>query len=498
MPLQVTHGPILSLDESGRHLLVFVRIRDNTTSTKRRAQPVRFNIHLVQSGEETVHGPYLNRPKKRHTCIASLPVEPGVAARYWLADENGRRLTRRFTCLPPHPDQGEVVIYQVSDAHGLNEAWPKNLLRHHRDNSPETPAVVLCVGDLWNVFQDEVGDKEALQNHYLEFWSVPAVKQLFSQIPILQMWDDWDYLGDNSCRTHTGARGLHQINRALALGVRADFMPGPRRMAPSGAAADAGYALTLAGNLMLVPDSRSLKEAVATSSNGFCFSHLDGSQHAACWGDTQLTWMKQTLTSSTDCYKLFLVSTQSFVDNLEPPAFPCEGSFTGTRDSLGLFHKWERNLLLKEALDLGLLHPDRRFVVLSGDDHTPLARRRSFWHAPYQLKTEPPVLDPHLDGVMVWEFKSGNGGRATSVFDSVDEPPIWWGGCRGDFETNPPVWGHANSRKADIGFSWKIRNVDGDRHCTVQAIMLDDEPSGPCPGHLPRTAPHVLLERDFS
>ncbi len=498
MPLQVTHGPILSMTESGRRLQIFVRLTDSNAGQDHLAPSLTFFIHLRQQGQETTHGPFLTRSDKRQTCIASFPVDPGVAAEYWLAEADGRQLTRRFRCLPPSIDQGDLVIYQVSDAHGFNDVWPANLLQHYRDKHAGVPAVVLYVGDLWNVLFAETDSETALQDHHLSCWAVPAVKKLLSQIPLLQMWDDWDYLGDNSSRTHTSSRGLKDIDRTMALSVRRDFMPGPRRVIASGSDGDAGYAVTLAGNLLLVPDSRSMKEPAATSAEGVCFDALDGSQRALCWGKDQLDWMKQVLAAATGCYKIFFVSTQTFVDNLQVPILPCEGDTTGVRDSLGLFHKWERNRLLRKVVDLGLLQTERRFVVLSGDDHTPLVRSRSHWHAPYRLKTEEPVSEPELDGVTLWEFKSGNGGSTTRVFDSAEAPPIWWGGCSDDYAANPPAWGTANSRRADVAFCWRVRNVGEEQSCTVEAVLLEDEPAAPCPNQLPRTAPRVLLEKDFS
>jgi len=498
MPLQVSHGPILSLDVSGRRLLVFVRLTDSRTTDDAAADPLTFRIHVRQQGATSVHGLFVTRPDKRQTAIAAIPVEPGVALDYWLADENGRKLTRKFPCLPPHPDHGAAVIYQVTDTHGLNEAWPGHLLQYHEAQHAGLPAVVLCTGDMWNTLESETGSVTALQDKYLDFWAEPGVKQLFSRIPILQMWDDWDYLGDNSCRSHTGARGLREIDRKLALDVRKHFMPCPRRFSADEATRDAGYALTVAGNLLLVPDSRSMKAAVATSSGGTCLEALDGSQHADCWGPNQLGWIERTLEQVGDCYKIFFISTQSFVDNLTPPQLPCQGTTTGVRDSLGLFHKWERNELLKHAATLGLLEPERRFMVLSGDDHTPLVRRRSFWHAPYHLTNETPLPEPDLEEVTVWEFKPGNGGRTTRIFDSEDEPPVWFGACGGEYETNPPAWGTANSRRADIAFCWRVINEDDQQACTFQAVLLEDEPPAPCPGQLPRSAPFLLLEKDFS
>jgi hypothetical protein len=498
MPLQVTHGPVLSLHADGRQLLLFARLVESSGPPEHRADPVTFLVQVRQSGSTTSHGPFPTRPDKRQTALAAVPVTPGTAADYWLADEDGRRLTRTFRCLPPRPDQGEVVIYQVADTHGLNETWPATLLQHHLEHHPDVAAAVLCMGDLWNVYEDETASESALQDHYLGFWAVPAVKRLFSQIPILQMWDDWDYLGDNSCRTHTGARGLREIDRKLALQVRKDFMPGPRRLAPAGAMPDAGFSVNLGGCLLLVPDSRSMKEAAARSTGGVCYDMLDGSQPAPCWDEVQREWMMRALDAGRTSYKVFLVSSHSFADNLQPPVLACEGTSTGVRDSLGLFHKWERNELLKQALALGLLEPERRFIVLSGDDHTPLVRRRAHWHAPYRLKEEAPVPEPALDGAVVWEFKAGNGGRTTTIFDSDDEPPVWWGGCAGEYQSNPPAWGRANSRKADVAFCWHIVTNGDDRHCTVRALLLEDEPPAPCPGQLPRTAPRVLLERDFS
>ena len=395
--------------------------------------------------------------------------------------KKGRRRLQRDT-------KGAEVIYHVSDSHGQNDSWALGLLDHYEDNHAPLPLTVVQTGDIFELSTAQAQDENAIRDKINEVLGNPSIMELIDAGTLLWQWDDWDFAGDNSSATHTTSRGIVEIDRMLPLNVRNVCMPYPQiNLAVNG---DARWSHTTKNSMIIAPDSRSRKDPVSTTSAlGYCQNQLDGTGMPACWGE-QLDWIlgQLQIAKKANVQHIFFVSTQSFVDNLGVPSFPCDGALMGVRDSLGIFYKWERNEVLKMVKTLGL---EDRFIVWSGDDHTPLVRRRDFWHAPYHVQDEEPVRDEALDVFPVYEFKAGQGGNTTRLFDSAEHPPLWWGGL--DDYTNPaPAWGTAMSRHRDIGFCWRLQPG---RPLEVSAVLLEAESTSYVPGQLPRPAGYEFWRR---
>jgi len=319
-------------------------------------------------------------------------------------------------------------------------------------------------------------------------------------MPVYLMWDDHDFAGDNSSETHRHTRGDVEIDRELPLQARKEYVPNPSTFQSFD---DARFHLKAANILLAVPDSRSRKDPVAITTEvgshgvGMCINLIDGSESkedAKCWGEDQLNWLKSLFFQSRSTYKQLLVASQSFVDNLGMvAALPCDGNFMGYRDSQGIFYKDERNDLLRY-----LQHPfvNLRPYILTGDDHRPKITRRDFWHEPYLVAEEAPIIAEDIT-LALYEFKAGNGHHTTLMFDSALHPPYWWGSCADIYPFPPPPMGSANSDYADVGFCWYFDTTQpGNYDCIVQGVLFEDE-SGEVCGHLPRSAPFIFFEKSL-
>ncbi len=376
------------------------------------------------------------------------------------------------------------ALYFLADSHGLNDDWPRGVLAHIEANfEPDTRVLVVYGGDLFVIGPGEVNDREAIKAHYDALLANPALTALRARAGFVHQWDDWDFLGDNSCETHSGDRGDKRIDRWLPIGPRMGF---DLETFPAGVpqldTSTAGWFLRFGDSLILAPDSRSMKQALAvTGEDGACRCMMDGSGNPHIWGIEQWRAMEALLTDHAtrpEPGRVYFVSTQTFVDNLDVPLRPCDGHTMGARDSLGIYHKWWRNELLSLVRRLGL---EERFTVLSGDDHTALVRERDFWCGPHHFSGgEMPWFVPALDGLRVREWKAGNGGSTTRIFDSADHPPLWWGGPAGEYERC--AWGQDDA-PADVGFcfSWPAKQP---LNVTARAVLFE----GP-------DAPHEYWQR---
>jgi len=389
-----------------------------------------------------------------------------------------------MTKIRPNTAKAEI-IYHVSDSHGSNIDWPVNLLRHYHKHHAPLPLTVVHTGDLFELSASQANDENAITQKYNDLMCNVALREIMDRHLFLSQWDDWDYGGDNSSATHTTSRGLYTIDREMILHIRDELFPFPQiRLNNEN---DARWTHRTSNIMIIAPDSRSFKHPIAVTENdGTCTNLLDGSGEAQCWGEDQLQWIDEKLLSARQnrIERIIFISTQSFVDNLYPPPFPCDGPLMGIRDSLGIFHKYERNEVLKMVKALGL---ENRFVVWSGDDHTALVRRRETWHKPYPVK-DPDQLEIETDllpSFPIYEFKAGNGGSTTRLFDHENLPPLWWSGLAEDYHTVPPPWGSSNSKHAAIGFCWKFQRK---KPAEVTAVLLENERTSYFPGQIPRKA----------
>lgn len=499
---ELTHGPILSTSSDCSEMYVFCRVVINKEGEK--------NPGAFQVAYRPINAKVWKYTKKHttsvesdFTAIAKFPVGSNKKYQYRIVNpENKSPLSDIYTFISLPQKQGEFVFYHCSDSHGANNDWPVHLLEHYREGFKDLPVAVLYTGDIFEIgpviMRSQLNGNELdfIRNKYKTLYRTPAIADLFSQIPLFLIWDDWDFFGDNSSGQHTASRGFAKIDRSIALRARREYIPNPASFESHDTAA---FHVNIANNLILVSDSRSRKAAISVTEEKKCKNILDGSQkkeEAPCWGKKQLNYMKKVLSSQTkETYKNFLVSTQSFIDNLGRVFFPCDGNLMGVRDSLGIFHKDERNDLLRflqeNKIDL---------IVLSGDDHKPKISYRDFWYEPHNVKEDPVKAKDITIGI--FEFKAGNGGSTTRAFDSNEFPPFWWAGCANEYTQKKPVKGYGNLTRKDVGFCFHIINDVKTRLCQVQAILLEDEVSL-CKVGIPegielKKAPYVVYKDDFS
>jgi len=495
---RLTHGPILSTSSDCSQMYVFCRVV-NGNENGENAGSFRIAYREMNREKWQYTEIYDTKTENDFTAIARFRVESKRKYQYQIVSPDKKNLlSGQFAFISLPKKEGEFVFYHVTDSHGQNNEWPVNLLAHYREGYRDLPAAVLYTGDIF-----EIGAKDfeadflgSLRKKYKTLYSAPAIAELFSQVPLFHMWDDWDFAGDNSCNGYSASRGFMKFDRSIPLKARREYVPNPASFESHETAA---FFVTIANNLIVVADSRSKKAPLARQEEGRCQNLLDGSQskdEAPCWGRAQLEDIKQVFISHKNkTYKNFLVSTQSFVDNLRPPAFPCDGRLMGERDSFGVFHKDERNDLLRFIQTEGI-----EMIVLSGDDHKPKITYRDFWHEPYPVKKEPVIAKDITVGL--FEFKAGNGGSTTRIFDSAEFPPYWWAGCADEYTEKKPVRGYGNLVRKDVGFCFHIINEGQRKQCRVQAVLLEDEAGlckvGGAEGTGLRKAPCVVYEDDFS
>lgn len=494
--IDLTHGPILSIDQDCKYIYIFVRAIKYIGLLKKEAL-LTIKYQFDSDNALSMFVSFLTKKEHDYTAIVKIPVIESCRYRYTIFDENNNELTATncFITLPIL--NSEFVLYHLSDSHNLNDVWPVKLYEHYTNNYKNKPVVVLYTGDIFNLPTNEsVNDIELLRAKYKELYENASFKDVFSKIPILQIWDDWDYMGDNSCEITSSSRGIYNIDRNLALQVRKEYVPNPFTFENFD---DARFYTIIGETFIIVPDSRSRKSPISITINGVCNNLLNGSENmfqSKCWGQEQLIWMKSLL-SSTKLLKhkinnIIIVSTQSFIDNLDIPLFPCDGNIFGIRDSLGIFHKDERNSLLRHIQELYNNNDINNLpFILTGDDHKPKITYRNFWHDPYLLQQEDPIINDINIGL--YEFKAGNGGNTTRIFDSDEYPPLWFGGCDNEYVTNPPISGYGNSYRHDIGFCWEID--PNKEKISISAILFENET--PCVGYSARTAPCVIFKGYF-
>ncbi len=269
-----------------------------------------------------------------------------------------------FVTMPSSREQS-VDIYVMGDLHPSTN--PTSMaerdynfqhILNKRNENPSTPAYGLFFGDIY--FNDNPDTIEVWPT-YMDL--LPNMSTMLKYIPVDSMWDDHDFLGNNSYGLRTGTAVTRETQKAVYTAVTP--MPDPDL--------DGGHGIQwskVIGNaLIIATDGRYNKEEVPGSIGNILpadpsnfdepYQFLD----AKTWGDEQLEWIKETILENqgvTDF--LIIISSTTTVDNLS------EASVLGpsARDSIGLYSKNERNSLLKWIDESSRFH---EIIFLTGDDH---------------------------------------------------------------------------------------------------------------------------------
>lgn len=273
------------------------------------------------------------------------------------------------------PRSGRFAVYYISDAHdgsgsGTNTSATYNaVLTHYTTNFEPlgVPGIIIQGGDLFtsSIFSNQTAlswgsDNVLIANAYID--ATGATKKL----PMLYMWDDWDFAGNNSSKYPRLLPGPIFTDHADALRVYDYYW---RNNPGQPAAPSRGFISVIADVPILVLDGRSQKEP-----SNHLFFGLPGTYN---WQDPTLTdntalgsvqreWAKQQLALHGQKGMILIVGGTTWKNAIHEQRLPYSGG--GIRDSIGIYHILERNDLLETAGKYGASWRNN-LIILSGDDH---------------------------------------------------------------------------------------------------------------------------------
>ncbi len=293
-----------------------------------------------------------------------------------------------YTITMPADTGGHFLVYHTGDFHDAHIPSPSNddslaaymwikddWIANHAPNN--TPAVILQLGDLYTF--GSLNPAASTLTAEQAFTGVPvfdfnslgvlgAVATLDEAgathyLPLLFMWDDWDYAGNNS----SSATGVYNDPSVVDAQAEAALIwDWTWRDHAQPAAPSFGYTYVIGGVPFIVSDSRSQKSGGLILSGTPVVWQDPAREANTCWGITQRDWLKSEVATYAGRGLVFFVSSTTFRD----PRHPARSPFMtgGARDSLGVYHKAERNYVFKDAAGLGY-GSKTGLIVLSGDDH---------------------------------------------------------------------------------------------------------------------------------
>lgn len=243
-----------------------------------------------------------------------------------------------------------------------------------------------------------------------------AKQNLWATAPLFHMWDDHDGGGNNNA-------GLGQTNRALLRTVYEQFYAGaPARAATDGLGVYASFRI---GDVLIVM----LDDRTYASPNAATFpaDPAYSPETQQCWGPTQLAWLQQTLLDNASAPLKIITNGTSILDS----SLPQTVIGAAARDSVGLYHRKERNTLIQfltanPAAAKGL-------VFVTGDNHCQRVwnvkkwRKQIFHNDPDPLNEDGAILDaPPIVEIKVGTWAEGPG----SILDFLwnDNPDRVYGG----------------------------------------------------------------------
>lgn len=266
----------------------------------------------------------------------------------------------------------------TSDQEVLQEAMYQKLL-DRMNTLPPAPHLSIACGDT------EISGSTVLATRRTDHTqirklggSAGARAQWRGNTPLCHVWDDWDYLSNNSAGQEFTA-----ADRLVAETVWREFFDG----APATVEANAIYhTFKIADVVFLMLDNRTYREGTLGTQNPAevnPWNHLDTNN---VWGPTQLAWIKSTLTANKDAPFKVIVNGCNMMD-------PVSGGPSGAarRDSIGLYHRRERNELFKFLKD----NPAEAsgLLFMKGDDHRNMCHHERFFAPPEAITAASAIPD---------------------------------------------------------------------------------------------------------
>lgn len=326
-------------------------------------------------------------------------------------------LERSFRTMPAEGQPGVFQLLQISDHHDVDDpavdAGYARLLKH-ADATEHLPSLCVINGDFeipeppHSTATDDLATRRT-EMSLLRANGFPASnRNLFhGRIPSYCIWDDWDYLGNNSAG---------QIETAAARDAAAttyrEFWAG----SPSLVDSEAIYhSFVVADCLFILLDVRTKREGTPGSTGGPAIGSWDWQNDDDAWGATQIAWLKSELTAHASKPWKFIFTGCNIVDNVNSHTV----AGPGRRDSVGIYHRRERNDIMQWMRD----NPTaaRGVIWWKGDDHLP--------HVNFGRKFREPEADPTVAGEGSLELGDmlvlASQIRFDPPADNLYEP--WWG-----------------------------------------------------------------------
>lgn len=321
---------------------------------------------------------------RNYTCVhTATGLLPGTAYQYQVEGGGSTPIAHTTMTMPPDTG-GQFVVYAIMDFHQGNMAtsnlginFAVIILDYVNNYFPlGIPGLILYCGDLFaRVGVSTPSTTADLASVALYSNDVIFGGSVLRRLPIIYMWDDWDFGGDNS----------NAVN--LPLYSHDPTKPGeywdimwrdqPRHASPS-----YGFVHDIAGVPIIMADSRSQKrpeyDRVAGRQllfgNEVYYEPLNG-----LFGAVQHAWLRSLWPTYADRQLVIFNSSMTFRDNVD---YSMPSSVSGSRDSTGVFYKAARNDAFMPAINCGY-GPKRNLLVLSGDDH-----RNTAWSSDFRTPVE--------------------------------------------------------------------------------------------------------------
>jgi hypothetical protein len=242
------------------------------------------------------------------------------------------------------------------------------ILSHYTTNYEPLgiPGVIAQLGDFYpmgalNPLNSQLTAQDVWDTLYL-----PAMVSLDAsgaayKLPWLYMWDDFDYAGNNSAGPYGVYNDVSVTDKAAEArkisdwGWREHTFPAPPCRA---------YVYEIAGVPFIITDTRSMRTGQVSSFTPiYDYTKNDGN---TLWGAAQLTWLRSLASRYNTKGLVVLTSGTTFKDQVVPYISPYTSG--GARDSVGIWFRAERNILLREMAGNGWGWR-RNLVLWTGDDH---------------------------------------------------------------------------------------------------------------------------------
>jgi hypothetical protein len=359
---------------------------------------------------------------------------------------------------------GRLIMYQISDSHEFTTQPSYDRIRLDWETNYEPlgiPCVIVQLGDL--ISQEEATKDDAVVGADAELIQLAGPGKATEIMPMLYMWDDWDFAGNNSARNHIRKYLSEPDPYAAAMEMWDVYW---RDHDTSGAAPSRGWSCVLHGIPIICTDSRSqrIPQTSFTPKPDGVYGNEKLTDTITTLGLAQRAWVIDRLAENSQKGLVVFVSTGTF----RSPISSTPGNPVGVaRDSWGIYFQSERNHILTEGWIKYGAGLKNTLVVLSGDDH---------WNVMWKGIAGAPVkMDGTEDAIpgapiacSFREFKCKSGDAIQALFDQ-----FYGSGLFSDEDSNAVIrWDLRPSRngtdvKARV--SW-VRVDDG--------LILNDTKAG--------------------